>query len=79
MVAGRAATPTDEERAAKLKAYWATGKGREEWIHDPHPWTTLRNLLLKYVSANAAAGLASNIFKLATGHYPSQRDKGERL
>jgi hypothetical protein len=79
MAAGRELTPKDVADTARLKEYWATGAGRQKWINSPHPWTTLRDLLLKYVSAHVADGLASNIFKLATGHYPSSRHKGERL
>jgi hypothetical protein len=79
MVAGRAVTPKDHANADRLKEYWAHGDGRKEWIDSPHPWSTLHALMLKYVSPAVADGLTSNIFRLATGHYPSQRDKGERL
>jgi hypothetical protein len=67
------------EGAARLRYYWAFGEGRQKWINSPHPWTTLRDHLLKYVSPSVADGEASNIFKMATGHYPSSRRKGERL
>lgn len=76
---GREVTPGDIAATARIKAYWATGEGRQKWINSPHPWTTLRDLLLKYVGPSVADGLASNIFKMATGHYPSSRVKGERL
>lgn len=79
MAGGRELTPADVKATARLKEYWSHGAGREKWIGSPHPWTTLRDLLLKYVSPHVADGLASNIFKLATGEYPSQRVKGQRL
>ena len=63
----------------KLKRYWAVGEGRQKWINSPHPYTTLVLLLTKYVGPNIAKGLAANIFEMATGHYPGQRAKGERL
>jgi hypothetical protein len=58
---------------ARLKAYWATGEGRQKWIHSPHPYSTLRDLLRKYVSGRVADGLAANIFHLALGYWPGDR------
>lgn len=66
-------TPSGVEGAARLKEYWTHGKGREQWVNSPHPYTTLRDLLLKYVSAHVADGLAANIFHLALGYWPSSR------
>jgi hypothetical protein len=79
MVAGRAVTPGEHADADRLKEYWAHGDGRKLWIDSPHPYATLHTLLLKYVSPAVADGLAANIFKLATGEYPGQRAKGQRL
>jgi hypothetical protein len=79
MAAGREVTPADVRATARLKAYWATGAGREKWIHSPHPWTTLRDLLLKYVSKRVADGLASNIFHMATGIWPGERKGSDPL
>ncbi len=73
------ATPSGQAGEARLKKYWAYGEGRAKWIGSPHPYTTLVALLSKYVSGRVAKGLAANIFKLATGHYPGQRKDGERL
>jgi hypothetical protein len=69
-------TPAGE----RLFEYWAHGKGAAKWIKSAHPYTTLVNLLIKAgVPARSVHGLAANIFKAATGHYPGQREKGERL
>lgn len=76
MVAGREATPSDVAATARLKAYWATGEGRQKWINSPTPWRTLVALLSKYVTPNVAKGLASNIFHDATGIWPGER-KGD--
>lgn len=76
MVAGQPVTPSGVSGEARLKEYWAHGAGREKWINSPHPWTTLRDLLLKYVSKRVADGLASNIFHMATGIWPGSR-KGD--
>ena len=76
MVAGREVTPSDVASTERLKNYWAFGEGRAKWIDSPHPWTTLRDLLLKYVSPRIADGLASNIFHRATGIWPGSR-KGD--
>ena len=76
MVAGRELSPADVKATARLKEYWAHGEGRQKWINSPHPWTTLRDLLLKYVSKRVADGLAANIFHLATGIWPGER-KGD--
>jgi hypothetical protein len=48
-----------------LWRYWTRGKGAAKWMSAAHPWTTLRTLLLKYVSPGVAKGLATNIM-LAT-------------
>lgn len=59
--------------------WWSEGPGLAKWIDSPHPYTTLYDLLVKYVSPNVAHGLAANLFKRATGEYPGQRAKGQRL
>lgn len=65
--------------AAKLREYWAHGKGREKWIHSPTPYRTLRLQLAKYVhSPRVLNGLVANVMKLATGIYPGQRPDGGR-
>lgn len=58
---------------ARLKAYWAYGEGRAKWATNPHPYTTLHTLLLKYVSSRVADGLAANIFHMAFGYWPGSR------
>ncbi len=73
------ATPQGQAGEARLKNYWAFQEGRAKWIGSPTPYRTLRALLAKYVSPKVLDGLTANIFKLATGHYPSQRKDGERL
>lgn len=37
---------------AKLHRYWVLGPGREKWVHSPHPWQTLHDLLSKYLSGH---------------------------
>lgn len=76
MALGREVTPGDVEATARLKAYWAVGKGREKWANSPHPYTTLVTLLEKYVSPSVAHGLAANIFHMAFGFWPGDR-KGD--
>lgn len=62
---------------ARLKAYWATGKGRQKWVNSPHPYTTLVRLLSKYVhSDHELHGLAANIFHMALGFWPGTPHRG---
>lgn len=64
----------------RLFDYWAHGEGTAKWINSPHPYTALVNALRKAgVPEHSIHGLAANIFKAATGHFPGQREKGERL
>lgn len=43
---------------------WLTGEGKREYIGKPHPWTALRDFLLKHgVPANQADGEATNIMR----------------
>lgn len=73
------ATPSGQIGEARLKAYWSHGAGRKRWIDSPHPYTTLYDLLLEFASPSVAHGLAANIFHEATGEYPGQRKRGQRL
>ncbi|ATY11561.1 hypothetical protein CU254_14665 [Amycolatopsis sp. AA4] len=48
----------------KLFAYWATGAGAKKWMFSPHPWTALRDALIKAgVPAREAPGLATSIMR----------------
>lgn len=41
---------------------WLIGEGQKEYIGKPHPWTALRNFLIKHgVPASQADGAATNI------------------
>lgn len=55
-----------------LKWYWCYGPGRKKWFNHPHPWTTLRNHLAKYIPqyANEAA---SQWFHDTKGYWPGSR------
>jgi hypothetical protein len=33
----------------RLKRYWVYGKGRERWVHSPHPWRALHRELARYI------------------------------
>lgn len=57
----------------QLWNYWVKGPGLSKWRLSPHPWTTLRNLLLKYMSKREADGLASRMFKAVFGYWPGER------
>lgn len=51
--------------AYRLKVWWAT-EGRSRWAASPHPWSTLRKMLLeKGVPRRQVDGLTTNIMKLA--------------
>ncbi|MGH3989856.1 MAG: hypothetical protein ACRDTZ_21470, partial [Pseudonocardiaceae bacterium] len=68
-----------DPRAARLRKYWAHGKGRSKWIKSPHQFRALRRHLAKYVkNPRQLNGLTANIFRLATGIYPGQRPHGGR-
>lgn len=70
MVAGREATPNDAKNAEQLKTYWTKGKGLAKWRDSPHPWTTLRRHLLKYLNADMATRTATVWFHEVFGYYP---------
>lgn len=74
MTAGRELTPKDIASTERLMRWWSEGPGLALWADTPHPWTTLRDELLKYVSPAIANGLASNIFHRAKGYWPGQRE-----
>jgi hypothetical protein len=42
-------SPEGAEGAARLHAYWVAGEGLAKWRTKPHPWTTLRRHLAKYI------------------------------
>jgi hypothetical protein len=61
-----------DPRAARLREYWAHGKGRAQW----NKWRELRRKLRKYVkNPNILDGLTSNIYRLAKGHNPPRGAK----
>lgn len=61
--------------AARLKRYWTEDpEGLAKWAHSRHPWTTLRNHLLKYIHDPAEADrTAAAWFKDVFGYPPSAR------
>lgn len=65
----------DHSRGALvLKRYWTTGPGRAKWVNSPHPWTTLRNLLLKHLPPNRANGAATQYYVAVFGHGPGAKE-----
>jgi hypothetical protein len=73
--------PTDDILDAELRAldgnqlkhYWTKGKGLARWRAHPHPWTKLRNLLLKHVGPGRAERMASDWFHEVFGYWPGHR------
>lgn len=60
--------------ARQLHEYWTRGEGLAKWIDSPHPWSALRNHLLKYIHDPAEVDrVASQWFKDATGMWPGER------
>jgi hypothetical protein len=55
-----------------INRYWLSGPGLAKWATSAHPWTTLRDLLLAYMSKAKADGLASEYYRLHFGHTPNQ-------
>ena len=75
-VPGIADTPSDFAATARLKNYWAFGKGVAKWLPGtPGDLTRLHNHLAKYVGPNRAWGLAQNIFKMRFGITNNKFDK----
>jgi 2'-5' RNA ligase len=64
-----------DPRAAKLREYWAHGKGRKKWRPGtPGDFKRLRRHLAKYVhTPRVLNGLTANIHKLATGEWPGPK------
>ena len=56
----------------QLNAYWTRGPGRAKWANNPHPWTTLFNLLRKYMSEAKAKGLTTEYYVRVFGHGPGK-------
>lgn len=57
--------------SAGVNRYWTAGPGLAKWRGSPHPWTTLRDLLLQYMSKAKATGLATEYFVRVFGHGPT--------
>jgi hypothetical protein len=55
-----------------FKWYWTKGPGLLKWVGHPHPWTTLRNHLLKYIPVYANE-TASQWFHDTFGFWPGER------
>lgn len=63
--AGQDATPGHDQ----LHHYWTRDpEGLAKWRTSPHPWTTLRDHLLKYVSPHKAVLMASKWFEEVFGY-----------
>jgi hypothetical protein len=63
------------ESGRALIRYWL-GEGLYRWAFSPHPWTTLRDILLGYMSKREADGLASTLFERHFGYTSGER-KGD--
>lgn len=59
--------------AAQLKEYWTRGEGLAKWATSPHPWTTLRDFLAKYMTPDRADRTASQWFFDTFGMWPGER------
>lgn len=53
-----------------LHHYWTKGKGLAKWVGSPHPWTTLKDHLAKYVGEERAKRMANEWFHEVFGYYP---------
>ena len=74
-IPGIADTPQDFANTARLKNYWAFGKGTAKWLPGtPGDLTRLHNHLAKYVGPGRAWGLAQNIHKMHFGTTIYKRD-----
>lgn len=60
--------------SAALNRYWLSREGLAKWATNPHPWTTLYNLLRKYMSEAKAKGLASEYYHAHFGKWPGKHD-----
>jgi hypothetical protein len=64
--------------SAAVNRYWTAGPGLAKWRDNPHPWTTLRDLLLQYMSQAKANGLATEYFVRVFGHGPAAQHKAPK-
>lgn len=66
-------TPAGVKGAHELHKYWTKGEGLAKWASSPHPWTALRNHLLKYLPPGEANRTASQWFHDVFGIWPGER------
>lgn len=60
--------------AQQLRDYWTKGEGLAKWVDSPHPFSALRNHLLKYIhDPHRADATAAAWFKDVHGYPPSAR------
>lgn len=59
--------------SGQLKEYWTKGEGLAKWVDHPHPWTALRDHLLKYLSPERADRTASQWFHDVFGYWSGDR------
>lgn len=57
----------------QLKNYWTKGAGLAKWVKSPHPWTALKNHLLKHVGPERAERMAAEWFHDVFGIWPGER------
>lgn len=69
MAAGADTHPGGEQ----LKHYWTRGEGVAKWALSSHPWTTLRDHLLKYMNKGMADRCASEWFHIVFGYWSGDR------
>jgi len=58
----------------QLHHYWTRGEGLAKWADHPHPWTALRDHLIKYVGPGRAERMASEWFHEVFGIWPGERE-----
>lgn len=57
-----------------LKWYWTKSpEGLAKWAKSPHPWTALRDHLLKFMPPEKANRVASQWFHDVFGIWPAER------
>lgn len=66
-------TPAGVQGAHRLKEYWTKGEGLAKWAGSPHPWTSLRDHIAKYVPPGEADRIASQWFHDVFGIWPGDR------
>jgi hypothetical protein len=57
----------------QLKSYWTRGEGLAKWVDTPHPWTSLRDHLARYMNPDEADRTASQWFHDTLGIWPGER------